>query len=68
MADALDIGEIAVQYLSEGNYIRALEKFQSSLSVLIKMLNREPPGHRRDLLHEQVILLFIFFSLFFFFC
>ncbi|XP_043669922.1 serine/threonine-protein kinase ULK3 isoform X1 [Vespula pensylvanica] len=54
MADALDIGEIAVQYLSEGNYIRALEKFQSSLSVLVKMLNREPPGHRRDLLHEQV--------------
>ncbi|XP_046822730.1 serine/threonine-protein kinase ULK3 isoform X1 [Vespa crabro] len=56
MADALDIGEVGVQYLSEGNYVQALEKFQSSLSVLVPLLSKEPLGHRRDLLHEQVQL------------
>lgn len=61
MADALYIGEVGVQYLSEGNYVLALEKFQLSLRVLVPLLSREPLGHRRDLLHEQVSLLFIFF-------
>lgn len=66
MADALDIGEVGVQYLSEGNYVLALEKFQSSLRVLVPLLSKEPLGHRRDLLHEQVSLLFIFFFFFLF--
>ena len=56
MAAALEIGEAADQYLAEGKYDRALEKFQSSLSVLVPLLGKEPPGRRRDLLHKQVSL------------
>lgn len=56
MVDALEIGEAAEQYLAEGNYSLALEKFQSSLSVLVPLLGKEPPGRRKDLLHKQVQL------------
>ncbi|KAK2587334.1 hypothetical protein KPH14_003051 [Odynerus spinipes] len=56
MADALEIGEVGEQYLAEGNYALALEKFQSSLSVLVPLLGKEPSGRRRDLLHKQVQL------------
>lgn len=55
MTDALEIGEVAEQYLAEGNYALALEKFQSCLSVLVPQLGKEPLGRRRDLLHKQVI-------------
>lgn len=55
MTDALEIGEVAEQYLAEGNYALALEKFQSCLSVLVPLLGKEPFGRRRDLLHKQVI-------------
>ncbi|XP_014488893.1 PREDICTED: serine/threonine-protein kinase ULK3 isoform X2 [Dinoponera quadriceps] len=54
MTDALEIGEVAEQYLAEGNYALALEKFQSCLSVLVPLLGKEPSGRRRDLLHKQV--------------
>lgn len=53
---ALEIGEVAEQYLSEGKYKLALEKFKSSLEVLVPLLAKEPPGRRRDLLHKQVQL------------
>ncbi|XP_046427367.1 serine/threonine-protein kinase ULK3 isoform X1 [Neodiprion virginianus] len=56
MCDALEIGEIAEQYLSEGKYEVALEKFKSCLEMLVPLLAKEPPGHRRDLLHKQVQL------------
>lgn len=56
MVDALEIGEAAQQYLAEGNYALALEKFQSCLSVLVPLLGKEPIGRRRDLLHKQVIV------------
>lgn len=55
MVDALEIGEAAEQYLAEGSYVLALEKFQSCLSVLVPLLGKEPIGRRRDLLHKQVI-------------
>lgn len=55
MVDALEIGEAAEQYLAEGSYALALEKFQSCLSVLVPLLGKEPTGRRRDLLHKQVI-------------
>lgn len=55
MVDALEIGEAAEQYLAEGSYALALEKFQSCLSVLVPLLGKEPIGRRRDLLHKQVI-------------
>lgn len=54
MRDALEIGEAGEQYLAEGNYTLALEKFQSCLSVLVPLLGKEPLGRRRDLLHKQV--------------
>ncbi|KAL6265553.1 hypothetical protein P5V15_002348 [Pogonomyrmex californicus] len=54
MADALEIGEAAEQYLAEGNYTLALEKFQSCLSILVPLLGKEPLGRRRDLLHKQI--------------
>lgn len=54
MVDALEIGEAAEQYLTEGSYALALEKFQSCLSVLVPLLGKEPAGRRRDLLHKQV--------------
>ncbi|XP_032666992.1 serine/threonine-protein kinase ULK3 isoform X2 [Odontomachus brunneus] len=54
MTDAFEIGEVAEQYLAEGNYALALEKFQSCLSVLVPLLGKEPLGRRRDLLHKQV--------------
>ncbi|XP_031828727.1 unc-51 like kinase 3 homolog Aduk isoform X2 [Nomia melanderi] len=56
MADGLEIGEVAVQYLAEGNYALALERFQSCLGILVPLLKKEPAGRRRDLLHKQVQL------------
>ncbi|XP_015608023.1 serine/threonine-protein kinase ULK3 isoform X2 [Cephus cinctus] len=56
MKDALEIGEVGELYLAEGNYALALEKFQSSLSVLVPLLGKEPPGHRRELLLKQIQL------------
>ncbi|XP_054004692.1 serine/threonine-protein kinase ULK3 isoform X2 [Hylaeus anthracinus] len=53
MADALEIGEAAEQYLTEGNYGLALEKFQSCLGLLLPLLGKEPAGRRRDLLYKQ---------------
>lgn len=57
MMDALEIGEAAEQYLAEGNYALALEKFQSCLGVLVPLLGKEPLSRRRDLLHKQVIMI-----------
>ncbi|XP_014224400.1 serine/threonine-protein kinase ULK3 [Trichogramma pretiosum] len=54
MVDALDIGKAAEEYLLEGNYELALEKFQSSLKILVPLLGKEPPGRRRDLLSKQI--------------
>ncbi|XP_012527854.1 serine/threonine-protein kinase ULK3 [Monomorium pharaonis] len=54
MMDALEIGEAAEQYLAEGSYALALEKFQSCLGILVPLLGKEPIGRRRDLLHKQV--------------
>lgn len=55
MTAALEIGEAGEQYLAEGNYALALEKFQSCLGVLVPLLGKEPLGRRRDLLYKQVI-------------
>lgn len=54
MAVALEMGEVAEQYLAEGNYPLALEKFKSSLGMLVRVLKKEPPGRRRELLYQQV--------------
>ncbi|XP_076277263.1 unc-51 like kinase 3 homolog Aduk isoform X3 [Lasioglossum baleicum] len=56
MLDGLEIGEVAEQYLAEGSYVHALERFQSCLGILVPLLKKEPPGRRRDLLYKQVQL------------
>ncbi|XP_076277262.1 unc-51 like kinase 3 homolog Aduk isoform X2 [Lasioglossum baleicum] len=53
MLDGLEIGEVAEQYLAEGSYVHALERFQSCLGILVPLLKKEPPGRRRDLLYKQ---------------
>jgi hypothetical protein len=55
MTSALDIGNVAEQYLAESSYESALEKFQSSLKVLVPMLRKECPGRRKELLTKQVL-------------
>lgn len=55
MKSGLDMGEIGEQYLAEGNYVLALEKFKSCLGILVRVLSKEPAGRRRDLLHQQVL-------------
>ena len=55
MLAALEIGEIAEQYLAEGNYELALDKFRSSLKDLVPLLGKEPAGRRKELLSKQVI-------------
>ncbi|XP_071453893.1 serine/threonine-protein kinase ULK3 isoform X2 [Hetaerina americana] len=56
LATALDIGKYAEQYLLEGQYSLALEKFESALNIMIPILSQEPPGPRRELLHQQIKL------------
>jgi len=56
MATALEIGSSAEQYMADGHYQNALDKFQSCLGALIPLLSSEPKGHRRDLLHNQIQL------------
>lgn len=54
MASGLEMGEVGEQYFAEGNYTLALEKFKSCLGILVRVLSKEPPGRRRELLHQQV--------------
>nr|CAD7194838.1 unnamed protein product [Timema douglasi] len=56
LASGLEIGSVAEQYMAEGQYKAALEKFQGSLGVLVPLLASEPKGRRRDLLHQQIQL------------
>lgn len=54
MLDALEIGRSAQMYVSEGQYKLALEKFESSLGILVPLLATEPSGIRKELLYKQV--------------
>lgn len=54
MQDALEIGNSAQMYVSEGQYKLALEKFESCLGILVPLLATEPTGIRKDLLYKQV--------------
>ncbi len=51
---ALEIGVSAQMYLAEGKYSVALEKFESSLGMLLPCLASEPSGLRKELLYLQV--------------
>lgn len=54
LSAALEIAINAQMYLAEGKYELALEKFQSSLGILIPALPEEPNGKRKELLYRQV--------------
>lgn len=54
LATALDIGVSAEMYLAENRQPIALQKFRAALNILIPLLESEPIGPRRDLLHLQV--------------
>ncbi|KAG8228580.1 hypothetical protein J437_LFUL009285 [Ladona fulva] len=53
LATAIDIGRSAEQYMIEGQYGLALEKFECALNIMMPLLSGEPAGPRRDLLHNQ---------------
>ena len=48
--DALDIARSGDSYVREGSYSNALEKYELSLGMLMKILANEPHGQRRTLL------------------
>lgn len=50
----LDIGTMGEMYLAEGRKTIALEKLTTALQLLIPMLENEPLGPRKDMLHSQV--------------
>ncbi|XP_015120414.1 serine/threonine-protein kinase ULK3 [Diachasma alloeum] len=54
MASALEMGEVGEQYLAERNYDLALEKLKACLGMLVPLINKEPPGRRRELLNQQI--------------
>ena len=54
LIEALEIGHVAEQYLSEGKHTAALSNFQLSIGVLLGFLANEPAGVRKELLHRQV--------------
>uniref|UniRef100_A0A336MW35 Serine/threonine-protein kinase ULK3 n=1 Tax=Culicoides sonorensis TaxID=179676 RepID=A0A336MW35_CULSO len=51
---ALDIGRQAELYAHEKNFTTALDSFQSALGGLVPLLQKEPKGPRRDMLHSQI--------------
>lgn len=51
---ALEIGREGVQYDAEGAYSTAFDRYEAALQSIIPILNKEPKGRRKDLLHQQV--------------
>lgn len=51
IVNALEIGRQGELYAYEKNYKLALENLTGSLSILIPLIQQEPPGARREMLH-----------------
>lgn len=62
LASAVDIALSGQMYLVEGHYKAAVEKYKIGLNLLEKLLEREPPGVRYNLLIKQVCFCQTFFS------
>ena len=60
MGEALEMGCNAEEHYAEGEYRLAFNKFQTCIRILLNVLSTEPSGRRRDLLHNQVWLSFLF--------
>jgi len=54
LANAVEIALSGQMYLVEGQYEAAVEKYKVSLNLLEKLLEKEPPGIRYNLLIKQV--------------
>ncbi|XP_025209160.1 serine/threonine-protein kinase ULK3-like isoform X1 [Melanaphis sacchari] len=54
LANAVEIALSGQMYLVEGQYEAAFEKYKISLNLLEKLLEKEPPGIRYNLLIKQV--------------
>ncbi|XP_037028807.1 serine/threonine-protein kinase ULK3-like isoform X2 [Bradysia coprophila] len=53
LLSALEIGRQGELYAFEKNYRLALENLTGSLSILIPLIQQEPPGTRREMLHAM---------------
>ncbi len=51
LLNALEIGRQGELYAFEKNFKTGLEKLTGSLSILIPLIQQEPAGTRRDMLH-----------------
>lgn len=56
MHNALDIGRQAELYAYERTLETSMEKFKIALGILVPLLSNEPNGHRKNLLHQQILL------------
>lgn len=54
LACAVEIALSGQMYLVEGQYEAAVEKYKIGLNLLEKLLEKEPPGIRYNLLVKQV--------------
>lgn len=54
LASAVKLGRAAEGKENIEDYVSALEKYERSLEVLLRLLSEEPKGRRRDLLRSQV--------------
>lgn len=52
---ALEIGRQGELYSYEQNNSAALDRYTSALNILVPLLPKEPPGHRKELLQKQVM-------------
>lgn len=50
--NALEIGRKGELYIFERNFKAALEAFKSALGELVPLLQTEPKGQRRDMMHQ----------------
>lgn len=50
--NALEIGRKGELYIFERNFKSALEAFKSALGELVPLLQTEPKGQRRDMMHQ----------------
>lgn len=56
LGEVLEMGCNAEEHYADGAYRLAFDKFQTCISILLKVLSKEPPGRRHDLLYNQVWL------------
>jgi len=55
LRDGLEICTAAKNYQMEGDIAQAVDRYTAGLGVLVPLLQKEPKGARRDLLHNAVM-------------